>query len=145
VWDVREAQWQEGYEYLVKYSRREGHARVPVSHEEEGFALGRWVFGQRQAYGKGSLAETRADKLDALAGWVWNARDAHWEESFEQLVRFVEREGHARVPRSYRQDGFRLGGWVKGQRDAYRSGRLTAERRNRLEALPGWVWDGRDG
>ena len=42
---------------------------------------------------------------------------ASWEFYFGLLQRFVEREGHARVPQGARENGHRLGGWVSKQRD----------------------------
>jgi len=62
-----------------------------------------------------------------------------WEEGFSQLTAYVEAEGHARVPASHRTAaGFRLGRWLKFQRT--RKDKMSADRRQRMEALPGWVW-----
>ncbi|TET95271.1 MAG: DEAD/DEAH box helicase, partial [Dehalococcoidia bacterium] len=66
---------------------------------------------------------------------------ASWEFWFGLLERFVEREGHARVPARYEEEGFILGRWVEKQRIAYRNGRLDADRARRLEELPQWSWD----
>jgi hypothetical protein len=58
-------------------------------------------------------------------------------------LRFTQREGHSRVLKGYRDDdGFKLGMWVKSQRA--RRGQLSEVRRQRLEALPRWVWAPRD-
>jgi len=58
-------------------------------------------------------------------------------------MRFVEREGHARVPQSWREDGYRLGQWVGVQRSDFKKGQLGEARRERLEGLPGWSWHAR--
>ena len=39
------------------------------------------------------------------------------------------------------EEGFRLGQWAAVQRRARRKGYLRRERRERLEALKGWVWN----
>jgi hypothetical protein len=66
--------------------------------------------------------------------------EARWRETYGRLLRFVEREGHARVPSTHMEEGTRLGSWVIGQRQAGRAGSLARERTQLLEALPGWVW-----
>ena len=53
---------------------------------------------------------------------------------------YVQAEGTARVPQSFRTaEGYRLGQWVGVQRST--KDRMSADRRQRLEAVMGWVWD----
>ena len=62
---------------------------------------------------RSNLDPERQRAAGGLPGWTWDANEAAWEEGFAHLQRFVEREGHARVPPRYREeDGFRLGEWV---------------------------------
>ena len=65
---------------------------------------------------------------------------ASWEEWIGQLTAYAQAEGHARVPQTYRtEEGYRLGLWVENQR--MKKDRLSADRRDRLEAVDGWLWD----
>jgi hypothetical protein len=57
------------------------------------------------------------------------------------VCQFVEREGHPRVTKGYLEGGYRLGQWVGVQRGRYTTGRITADRIARLQALPGWSWN----
>ena len=84
-----------------------------------------------------TLLSERRQRLDAL-GFVWDPHAASWEEGFRFLEIYHQREGHCRVPRSHREQGFWLGGWVAMQRT--RQDALSPERRQRLHAL-GFVWD----
>jgi hypothetical protein len=95
---------------------------------------------QRTTYKTGQLAADRIAQLEALPGWGWDVKADQWEEGFRNLRRFVDREGHARVPLSRVEDRYRLGDWVGTQRTTYKAGEITADRVARLEALPGWVW-----
>ena len=137
TWDPLDAVWEEGFACLTTYVDREGNARVPWSYREDGFNLGFWVGAQRRK--RGSLAPDLRDRLEALPGWTWDEKETRWEEAFAAVAAYVEKVGHARVPHNYRVDGFTLGQWVSVQRRNRTS--LSNERRNRLEALPGWVWD----
>ncbi|MEU9617344.1 helicase associated domain-containing protein [Streptomyces sp. NPDC048209] len=54
------------------------------------------------------------------------------------LAKFVEREGHARVPRPHKsKEGLSLGAWLNNTRA--RRDKLSAEQRGQLEAL-GVAW-----
>lgn len=70
---------------------------------------------------------------------------ASWEEWFGMLEKFIEENGHARVPVRYKtQDGYPLGKWVDHQRHFYAkgNGELSKERALRLEELSDtWTWD----
>lgn len=57
-----------------RFVAREGRARVPSSHVENGFRLGAWVIEQRSAYREGGLSDERFARLEALPGWGWKAR-----------------------------------------------------------------------
>jgi hypothetical protein len=63
-----------------------------------------------------------------------------WAFWYGLLQDFVRENGHCLIPAAYRtDDGFRLGSWVADQRS--RKDTMKLERRQRLESLPGWVWD----
>ncbi len=140
VWAPMEAAWQKGFRYAKRFVAREGHARVPAEHIEGGFKLGSWVGWQRRFRKRDNLSGERREALEALEGWTWDAHEAAWQKRLEHAKRFVEREGHARVPDRHVEDGFRLGRWVRVQRADYKRDELSPERREALEALDGWVW-----
>jgi superfamily II DNA or RNA helicase len=145
AWDIRDAAWEEGFEALRSFADREGHPRAAFGHIEDQYGLGNWVAKQRRDYKLNRLDTDRIARLESLQGWAWDARSARWEAGYDHLLRYMEREGHARVPAKLMQDGFRLGQWVGVQRTSFRDGTMSAERVARLEALPGWVWDAREG
>ena len=72
VWDARADAWAAEYTALERLAAREGHARVPQDHLEDGFRLGRWVSNQRVARKRDVLSFDRVARLDAL-GMVWEA------------------------------------------------------------------------
>jgi len=131
--------WEEWLVVLETYVAREGHARVPQGHVEEGRALGRWVSDRRKR--RARLSAEQQERLEALPGWAWCVRgdgSPAWEEWFVLLEAFVAREGHARVPATHVEEGCSLGSWVGRQRRNRK--RLSTEQQHRLEALPKWAW-----
>jgi superfamily II DNA or RNA helicase len=132
--------WEFYFGLLENFVEREGHAQVPAQWREGDYRLGNWINFQRSLFVRGELDPERRARLEVLAGWTWTAREDAWEEAFAKLRSFVEREGHARVPDEWIEDGVRLGRWVDGQRTRA----LRPERRARLEAVPGWTWDLRE-
>jgi superfamily II DNA or RNA helicase len=139
-WDVLSDQWEKGFSYLKDFSDREGHCRVLQTYKtDDNFRLGEWVSDQREAKNK-KMDLDRRQRLEALPGWSWDPFSDQWEDGFSHLEQFADREGHCRVPKSYKTgDDYRLGQWVQIQRT--KKDRTEPNHRQRLEALPGWSWD----
>ena len=139
AWDTNEFLWELGFSNLLAYIKREGHA-MPLSNykTEEGYELGMWIGIQRNS--KEHLTSERKARLESIDCWVWDSLDFRWEQGFNNLEAFVEKEGHSRPFQDYKTaDGYALGGWVVKQRS--RKDQLSSERKAKLESLEGWVWD----
>ena len=135
IWDPIAEQWEQAFAALQKFRKREGHARVPQMHQEEGLKLGMWMNNQRNR--KNRLTPEQIKRLNSL-GFGWDLRAEQWEQAFAALQKFHKREGHCRVPESHQVEGLKLGLWVAGHR--YRKDRLTPDRLKRLNSL-GFSWD----
>jgi hypothetical protein len=107
----------------------------------DGYNLRAWIKKQRAAFAQGQIGAERQRRLQDLPGYTWDPFADKWEEGFTQILRYVKRHGDARVPRSYTEDGYNLGVWVKAQRAKHSKGTLDADRERRLEAVPGWKWE----
>ena len=141
--------WDQAFSALQQFVDTYGHAQPEYKSTGGRIRLGVWVSKQREYHREGVLAPERARRLEALPGWEWEPVQARaagsWEQAFERLRTFTSAHGEARPPGDHKSDdGFRLGSWVGCQRGDYRAGLLSAERTQRLEALPGWVWSGRE-
>ncbi|MCP4607001.1 MAG: hypothetical protein GY847_41895 [Proteobacteria bacterium] len=132
-------QWQTSFDCLLKFVNREGHACVAKRHIEDGIKLGMWVAGQRHR--KSTMPSERRNALEALPGWSWGPIEESWQKGFESLLRYVEREGHARVPTKHVEDGFKLGVWVSVQRTRKRQKKMSRQRYFVLNGIEGWSWN----
>lgn len=141
TFDSREADWDEGYSFLVSYVAANGTADTPSDLVLDGYKLGVWVCGQRAAKLKGTLDGGRERRLEALPGWTWNSKASRWDEFYSLLQRYAAANGNVRVSHDLVVDGRKLGVWVIAQRANFKQGVLNPERVHRLEQIPGWTWD----
>jgi hypothetical protein len=136
-WQPKHDAWEDGYQALLSYVERKGHAVVPKDHVEGDFRLGAWVGEQRTAYKDGRIRPERAERLQDLPSWCWSRRDAWWEEGYAHLRTFYEREGRTTMPHDCVENGFKLGRWVANQRSRSKN---HPERTKRLEEFSDWYW-----
>lgn len=134
IWDPFAEQWDEAFEVLKAFHKREGHCRAVARSVVNGFKLGSWVSLQRSK--KRELSENQINRLNSL-GFTWDPHAELWEESFVALQKFHKREGHCRVSQSFEADGVKLGAWVSKQRQ--KKAHLSPERITRLNSL-GFIW-----
>lgn len=68
-WERLDPRWEEKLVRLREFHRRQGHTLVPYDYLDDP-ALGSWVYRQRKAFRRGSLAEDRRRRLDEVGpGW----------------------------------------------------------------------------
>jgi len=145
TWNPLDDAWESKFTALQRYARLHGHSSPKTKEVFEGVRIGEWAQSQRTAYKVDSMPSLRILKLEGLPEWSWgNTQAAKWNEAFSLLKQFCEREGTSVVAPSVVEDGFPLGRWVQNQRQMFKQGRLTEPRRTKLEALPGWFWDGHE-
>ena len=138
----------EGYEVLLQFVEREGHASPATGHVEryegQGFDLGQWVRRQRQQHTR-SLAPSKVAQLEALPGWQWSPKAAQKAKMLRALRQYGVRENHFLVPfthqESFEGELVKLGVWVRTRRNRYRASKMAADEIIELENMPGWAWD----
>jgi superfamily II DNA or RNA helicase len=97
TWDPFESQWEEGFNNLLQYVEKHGHALVAASEKFNGFNLGRWVTVQRVNHEKRKIEPERQRRLETVEGWTWRPRSGQWEEGYKRLREYVHEHGHALV------------------------------------------------
>jgi len=120
-WNSQVHSWETSYEQLVTFATENGHTRVPKSNR----LLAYWVQAQRSNYKisrngdpSSRMTEKRIDLLEKI-GFEWDCTGPPWERLYYELVQFVKKFGHSRVPRGFPQNPA-LGRWVNLQREYYR-------------------------
>lgn len=134
IFDEATENWKKGFSVLTIFAIREGHCRVPKFHIECDFLLGKWVSSQRN---RAPLPAEQKQLLEHL-GLVLDKKNSEWEDGFFALKKFVDREGHCRVPKFQYEDDILLRNWIRKQRE--NKSNLSEDQVHRLNQL-GFPWD----
>ena len=140
--------WHQRFKDLLLFHKKYGHCLVPLNWPENQ-QLAHWIKHQRCQYkakleGKHStLTHARQEALEKL-GFVWDSRRAAWEERFNELLAFRNKNGHCNVPTNFKENP-KLSTWVKCQRRQYKlflEGKKTHMTRERISKLSSvyFVW-----
>ena len=133
IWDIKTTQWDEKYKALKDFISK--YERMPLSSE----TLSRWCKTQRQNYSKGKLSNQRIEKLNKLK-FIWDEQEYIWNLNYNYLKEFTKRQ--KMFPKSDEEypKGNNLGRWILGNKNRYKTGKLSNERIKKLEAI-GMIWD----
>mmetsp|Transcript_13118 Transcript_13118/g.18571 ORF Transcript_13118/g.18571 Transcript_13118/m.18571 type:complete len:456 (+) Transcript_13118:133-1500(+) len=144
-WNHLLREWEETFEQLEEFVRKNGHANVT---QEDDQRLVTWVYKQRFSYKlyqdnkPTEINEERIKKLEEL-GFIWDMFQDSWESHYDELKRYFEKEGHTNLPDLTKSE---LGRWVHTQRrfeklrQEGKASSMTDERKARLDEL-NFVWD----
>ena len=133
---LHERQWDEGYELAKAYF--EAHGSLESSNEMSP-KLSYWLVKQRQRQRENEMPYEQFEKLSKLE-MVWEFEDT-WEQKFELAKKYYEENGNLDIPAAYvTEDGTALGAWLRGVKNQYRGGNLSAERIKKLESI-GVEWE----
>jgi hypothetical protein len=132
--------WDERFKELVDFEKVHGHTNVVTNSGP----LGNWVRKQRAQYlllkeGKDSLLTIeRHEQLEGIGfTFIFGPTRPPWDQRFQELVNFMEINGHTNVP----QGSGPLGRWVSTQRYQYsllkegKATQLTNDRCQKLESI----------
>lgn len=117
VWNPYESSWEKGYSYAKMYYEEFYNLSVPQSCVYKGFALGKWINGQR--VNRKNYYKTKPERISKLEqiGMIWDAKESSWETGFMHAKEYFNNKGNLLVPSDYRtKDGFCLGAWIQSQR-----------------------------
>ena len=157
IWDVNDSKWERAYELAKAYYEHYGNSLIPkrfktkngVDYDENGFALGHWILGQRNAYfRRGHHAKQSEEQIKQLEDieMVWDVIDSKWERAYELAKAYYEHYDNLLIPGEFKtkngvdydEDGFRLGIWLANQRS--KATKLSEEKIKQLKDI-GMVWD----
>ena len=141
VWDPYDSQWYEYYDFAIEYFHEKENLLIPLKYKtKDGIKLGYWIGTQRRKYKNNKISKEKIDLLEKI-GMVWDPFDLQWNEYYDSLVEYYNKNGDSLVPLRYRtKEGINLGSWIVKQRQYYKNNNLSKDKINLLEKLE-MVWN----
>ena len=161
--NIVEQNWMNTYNLAKSYYEHYGNLEVTQTFktkngyefDENGIALGNWIFNQRQIYknNNGKLLLPEGAKLLNQIGMRWDNIDAmeSWMNTYNLAKAYYEHYGNLEIPYNFKtingidydENGEKLGIWINIQRGAYngtRNIKLNEEQVKLLEDI-GMIFD----
>lgn len=131
------AEWDKAYSYAKQYFEANGHLFIPKKYvTSEGFALGKWIWEQRDRYlglSQHGISEDRIDMLEEIGMFWEDLKNAEWDWFVGLLRECIRRtEKPFVIGKSYRYKNYALGEKVSEVIRQYVDGSLTAEQERDL-------------
>jgi superfamily II DNA or RNA helicase len=129
-----EKKWEEKYELLKALNKTPVESYITKC----GVKLGNWCGNQKTKKKKGVLSQDKIDLLEVIPGWYWEQDlDQLWMNTYKLLEALNEMPSQ-----SYITDcGVKLGSWCVRQRQDKKKGKLSQDKIELLEKIPGWFWE----
>ena len=130
--------WLEIYGRVAGFVDR--HKNYPKGSDDK--QLSGWLETQRGKFRRDKLSMFKTQKLEELPNWNWNPGEGRQQDWVDQVVNFLNHNGHLSIPENHPE----LGNILTMLRAAYKGGvayTLEKEVVDQLEALKdkGWKWD----
>ncbi|MFD7676200.1 Helicase associated domain protein [Streptomyces anulatus] len=131
--------WEQSHASAHRYHTSFGHLDVPAHYTDaDGFALGECVANFRLRHLLDRLPAEHKHALDAL-GMVWATPASGFDSMIEHARAWAAEFGDLGVPVKEDRGGHPVGSWLAAQRHRAKTGRLSPEHRQALEAIdPDW-------
>jgi len=148
----QEEHWMSMLSDLKEFKAKHGNCVVPRFYFDNQ-KLASWVGDQRKQYrllqlGRPTSMTKRRIALLKEMDFEWNAQDAAWKNSYEDLKQFHADHGHCMVPMNFAKYP-KLGVWVLNQRRQYKklirgqNSHMNDERIHKLKSI-NFIWDYHD-
>lgn len=138
--------WSERHKELQVYLDEMGSANVPQDYSAN-YQLGQWTMNQRTKYKQrqsgqsNGMTHERIRRLEKVR-FEWSIREMKWNVMYNRLKNYQEENDQVDIPTSDTTNtDLRM--WLKRQRYYYNTNntsRLSEERIQRLESIPGFEW-----
>ena len=149
--------WTQMYKLSEVYFKKYGNLEIPqkfktlngINYDEKGHNLGTWIGTQRQAYKKEKLSKEKIELLEKIGMRFENVHNIiDWNEMYLLAETYFKKYGNLEILYKFKtlngidydENGYKLGKWLTNQRQAYKKGKLSPERKELLNQI-GMIWE----
>ena len=150
IWNKIDYYWERNFDAAVEYYKEHGHLNVPIVYvNDDGIRLGAWISNIRDLYAGKEMRGTRPNKEQIARlneiGMVWTGNLINkWEKGFSEAREYALKYKTLITNSNYvSPSGYNLGVWLLKQNKVFKDGKLTEERKQRLDSL-GVEWVHKD-
>ena len=140
-WKLVDNNWSDKYKCLKEFVDK--YKKLPVTEskkDDNDIQLGNWISKQRADHKKGKLSEEQTEELNKINGWKWSKIEKlTFEMKYELLKEYVENNNKIPAGRKIYKE-CKLGNWCEWVRSCKKNNKLTKERIEMFEKIPGWFW-----
>ena len=154
---LRPNTWELNYSLAKIYFEKYGSLEIKqnfktlngIDYDENGYNLGWWLVRQRQMYKISKLSKEREKLLEKI-GMRFETRDNDevWNQMYMLVELYFKEYGNLEIPSKFKtlngtdedENGYNLGIWLVSQRQMYKKGKLSPERKELLDQI-GMIWE----
>jgi superfamily II DNA or RNA helicase len=140
-WDTKKNAFQMMYEKVKSWIEKNGRIPSQISQDDTEKQLGSWCSNKIQAYKKGKLSDTIIQLIEQIDGWNWDQFEDTFQKTFLEVKKWATE--NARLPNKRSKDNTekQLGSWCSNKRRDYNNTKLSQDKIQLLEEIPGWSWE----
>ena len=129
------------YELLLQYKKEHGDTRVPRKYMVGDANLGNWASAIRESLrgtGRYKITDEQLSLLNQIGfeyDWYQEKIEASWNAQYDLVVEYARQYGIDSIIEDTTYQGQNIGRWIHMQRTSYKSGKLDADRYERLRSI----------
>lgn len=128
-----ETRWQHTFELVKEYMEISGQSPI-TGTVYNNVNIGEWLSVQNRNYRKGTLTQSREEKLRQLGLVLGDRTELRWLEYFAALQEYVAQKGQLPSDK-VEYKGYKIGHWLTNQKSSHNKGWMTRAHKEKLESL----------
>jgi superfamily II DNA or RNA helicase len=101
---------------------------------------GEWFKRQRTLHRRNKLSKEKIDLLENINNWDWDPQKTEWINKYNAYLIYIKENQTLQIGKYKYFNNLNLGYWVHNVRTSYKSKKLSKEKIELMESIPGWSW-----